>query len=112
MTLFMVLLQNVIEPGGEKKAALRATRGARLRSICGNRSGWRPPPVTPSAERTCAFGDPRAVSDEAAAGPKDAAFAYNESGAPRRTYPRLAAKGSADELIMPAPKGKPEGPLA
>lgn len=92
MTLFMVLLQSVIEPGGEKKAALRATRGARLRSICGNRSGWRPPPVTPSAERTCAFGDPRAVSDEAAAGPTDAAFAYNESGGSPANLPKARRK--------------------
>lgn len=67
---------------------------------------------SPSAERAYSFqGFQGRKTTRPRQAPFSSALSYNESS-PQRTFPRLAAAGKADGLIMLAPKGSPAGPQA
>ena len=70
------------------------------------------PRPSPSAERAYSFqGFQGRKTTRPRQAPFSSALSYNESS-PQRTFPRLAAAGKADGLIMLAPKGSPAGPQA
>ena len=80
-----------------------------MRSIVGNRS--EPPSVPLSGACRLFQGFQGRKTTRPRQAPFSSALSYNESS-PQRTFPRLAAAGKADGLIMLAPKGSPAGPQA